>query len=135
MRFVDTNILLYAASAASTDLAKAWRARRLLVDEEVALSTQVLQEFYWVATRPYKLGLSHREAQKLVELWSLFPVQPITLGVVEDALWLVEAYKIGYWDAAILAAARHLGCDVVYTEDLNAGQTYAGVVVVNPFAE
>lgn len=55
--------------------------------------------------------------------------------MVEDALWLVEEYGISYWDAAIIAAARHLGCTVVYTEDLNAGQSYAGVVVVNPFAE
>ena len=36
-------------------------------------------------------------------------------------------------DAAIIAAARELGCQTVYSEDLNDGQTYDGVTVVNPF--
>jgi len=133
--FVDTNIFLYAASSAPVERAKTLRARQLLTTIDVALSTQVLQEFYWIATRPHKLGMSHEEAQKLNDLWKLFHIQPITIGVVEDALALCARYQITYWDAAIIAAARHLGCELLYSEDLNAGQRYDGVLVANPFVD
>jgi predicted nucleic acid-binding protein len=133
--FVDTNILLYAASSAPVERTKTLRARQLLTTIDVALSTQVLQEFYWIATRPHKLGLSHEEAQKLIDLWKLFRIQPITIGVVEDALALCARYQITYWDAAIVAAARHLGCELLYSEDLNSGQRYDGVLVANPFVD
>ena len=42
-------------------------------------------------------------------------------------------YRLSYWDAAITVAARRLGCDILYSEDLNHGQDYDGVKVVNPF--
>jgi predicted nucleic acid-binding protein len=131
--FVDTNILLYAAGNAASERAKSNTARRILRDEEVALSAQVIQEFYWVATRPNKLGLTHDEAMAFIDVWKLFPFQPITLGVVEDALFLSDQFRISYWDAAIVAAARHLNCERLYTEDLNDGQDYEGVTAVNPF--
>ena len=131
--FVDTNVLLYAASADVQEREKTTRSRQILTQEDIALSAQVLQEFYWVATRPHKLALSHREAQTYIDVWKLFPVQPITVGVIEDALYLCHRYQLSYWDAAIIAAARHLGCEQVLTEDLNHGQDYGGVRVVNPF--
>ena len=112
---------------------KTVRARQILTQEDIALSAQVLQEFYWVATRPHKLALSHLEAQKYIDVWKLFPVQPITVGVIEDALYLCYRYQLSYWDAAIIAAARHLGCEQVLTEDLNHGQDYGGVRVITPF--
>src|SRR5438128_7367018 len=125
--FVDTNILLYAAGNAPSERAKSAIARRLLKQIEVALSTQVLQEFYWVATRPHKLAFTHEEAMAFVNVWKLFRVQAISLGVVEDALVLCRDFRINYWDAAILAAARHLDCRTLYTEDLTNGQDYGGV--------
>jgi len=42
-------------------------------------------------------------------------------------------FQVSYWDAAILAAAKRLGCHTVYSEDMNHGQDYDGVCVVNPF--
>lgn len=131
--FVDTNVLLYAASADVQERDKTIRARQILTDEDIALSAQVLQEFYWVATRPHKLALSHLEAQAYIDVWKLFPVQPITVGVIEEALYLCQRYQLSYWDAAIIAAARHLGCEQVLTEDLNHGQYYEEVRVINPF--
>ena len=41
--------------------------------------------------------------------------------------WAYDSYS------AIIAAALELGCETVYSEDLNHGQLYAGVRVVNPF--
>jgi len=131
--FVDTNILLYAAGNAPSERAKAATARRILKHEEVVLSAQVIQEFYWVATRPNKLALTHDEAMAFIDVWKMFPVQSISLAVVEEALLLCHDFRISYWDAAIIAAARHLDCHTLYTEDLTDGQNYSGVTVVNPF--
>ncbi len=133
--FVDTNVLLYAAGNDPSERDKIWTARGLVRSEELLLSTQVLQEFYWVATRPNKLGLSHEEAKAYLDVWKLFRIQPVNLHTVEDALHLCHAYRISYWDAAILAAARQLTCDRLYTEDLSDGQDYGGVRVVNPFLQ
>ena len=135
MRFVDTNVLLYAVSRLPGDATKRGRARELLDSPELVLSAQVLQEFYVQATRPKgSSGLSHVEAVTFLSGLRHLPVQPITAGVVNDALALKERFQINYWDAAILAAARIAGCDSVYTEDLNPGQDYGGVRAVSPFA-
>ncbi len=58
----------------------------------------------------------------------------ITRDVVLAALATRQRFQISYWDAAILEAARSLGCDTVLSEDLGDGQDYAGVVVENPFS-
>lgn len=134
--FVDTNILVYAATPLSgPDATKSELARRLIREQDIVLSTQVLQEFYWAATRPHKLGLVHAEAMVWIDIFKRFPVQSVTLSVVEDALYLCAGYQISYWDAAIVAAARHANCRVVISEDLNHGQLYGGVVVQNPFVD
>lgn len=131
--FVDTNILLYAAGNAPSERVKSATARQVLKDEDLALSAQVLQEFYWVATRPHKLGLTHEEAVAFIDVWKMFPVLAISVGIVEEALFLCQDLRISYWDAAILAAARHLNCNTLYSEDFSHGTTYSGVKVVNPF--
>ena len=133
MVFVDTNILLYAAANEPAERKKSITARRILLNEEVALSAQVIQEFYWNATRPNKLAMRHDQAMVFINAWKMFPFQATTLGIVEDALFLCDEFRISYWDAAIVAAARHLNCKTLYTEDLNDGQDYEGVTVVNPF--
>ena len=135
MRFVDTNILLYAVGRVGERTGRTRRALELLDADDLALSVQVLQEFYWQATHPARpWDLSHEEAVGFIMSLERFPVQPLTLAVIHDAFDLAERFRIAYWDAAILAAARIAGCDTVYTEDLNDGQDYGGVRVVNPFA-
>jgi predicted nucleic acid-binding protein len=57
----------------------------------------------------------------------------ITTDLVLAATATRERFKISYWDAAIIEAARLLGCEVVLSEDLGDGQDYAGVRVENPF--
>lgn len=133
MVFVDTNVLLYAAANTPAERRKSITARRILVTENVGLSAQVLQEFYWIATRAKKLAMTHEQAMAFIDTWKKFPFKAIDLGVIEDALFLSGRFRISYWDAAIVAAARHLNCDTLYTEDLNHGQDYEGVVVLNPF--
>ena len=60
---------------------------------------------------------------------------PLTGELVLKAFSLQQRYQIAYWDAAIIAAAQEMGCRTLYSEDLNAGQNYAGVIVRNPFAD
>ncbi len=134
MRFVDTNILIYAAGRLPGDESKRRGALRILRSADLALSAQVLQEFYAQATRPTRPdALSHEEAQALVVAWSRFPIQSVTTELVMAAMACRVRFGISYWDAAIIEAARMLRCSQVLSEDLSHGQDYDGVTVVNPF--
>jgi predicted nucleic acid-binding protein len=133
--FVDTNVLLYAASGRPADAPKAARARQLIQDEPVSLSFQVLQEFYANAVSAKKLNLSPAEAAKWCAAWMQFPVASLSLETFVRTLEVAHKFKISNWDAAILAAAAQLGCPLVYSEDLAHGQDYDGVVVENPFRD
>lgn len=134
MRFIDTNVLLYAISRDPREDAKAGRANVVLESDDLALSVQVLQEFYVQATRTSRRDrISHDQAARLVESFTRFFVQPLTSAVMRDALDTKDRYGLSYWDAAIIEAGRHCGCDTVLSEDLDSGQDYRGVRVVNPF--
>jgi predicted nucleic acid-binding protein len=136
VRFVDTNVLLYAISHDPDEQAKAARANELLSAGDVGLSVQVLQEFYVQATRDSRADrLSQEQAAALVDSFRRFPVQETKIDVMLAAMSTRQRFGISYWDAAILEAARAMGCEVVLSEDLSAGQDYAGVRVENPFGD
>ncbi len=134
MRFVDTNVLLYAVSRDPQEQDKAARANEILADRDLALSVQVLQEFYVQATRASRRDpLTHGQATSLVESLLRFPVAEITTPVMLAALAARQRFQISYWDAAILEASRSVGCHLVLSEDLTHGADYGGVRVENPF--
>jgi predicted nucleic acid-binding protein len=137
VRFIDTNVLLYLVSKEPREARKAAAAAVLLDCEDLALSVQVLQEFYVQATRPRPAdagALTHEEAVKIIESLLLrFPVQEMSVAVLQAALQTRERYGISCWDASILEAARMLGCETVLSEDLSDRQAYGTVRVVNPF--
>lgn len=134
MRFVDTNVLLYAVSTDPVEASKSRTADDILSSRDLGLSVQVLQEFYVQATRESRADrLSHRQASQLVESFLRFSVQELTVAIVQAAQATCDRFLISYWDAAVLEAARTLGCEVVLTEDLADGQDYDGVRVENPF--
>lgn len=135
MRFVDTNVLLYAVSTARDERAKNRIALDILKCTDLALSVQVLQEFYVQATRAsHPHPLSHKQTVTLIESFKRYPVADITLSLMDSACECRQRYQVSYWDAAIIEAARVLGCATVLSEDLNHGQDFAGVRVQNPFA-
>ncbi len=135
LRFVDTNILLYATSSVPGEAAKRARAETLLEGDDLALSVQVLQEFYTQATRPTRAHrLDTQLARAFIRVWLRFPVQPMTLEVFHDALDIANAHRLSYWDSAILAATRACHCDTLYSEDLQHNARIAGIHIVNPFA-
>lgn len=134
MRFLDTNILLYAVSTATEEELKAKIALSLLEQDDWNLSIQVLQEFYVQATRASRVDrLPHAHAVALIESWLRFRVQETTVPVLQGALALRERFGLSFWDCTILSAARTAGCREVYSEDLAHERDYDGVRVINPF--
>ena len=134
MRFVDTNVLLYAISSDLAEQHKAKQANDILAERDLALSVQVLQEFYVQATRASRPDpISHQHAVRLIESFRRFPVQDLTDTIVMSALTARQRFQVSYWDAAIIEAARVVGCTEIMSEDLGDGQDYAGIRVTNPF--
>jgi predicted nucleic acid-binding protein len=133
-QFLDTNILLYSISQNPAESEKRDRAIELLSDDSSALSIQVLQEFYVQATRASRPDpIQHEFAAGLIEAWTRFRIQDMTLLVLNDALRVRKAFGFSFWDSAIVASALAMGCDRVYTEDLNHGQVVEGLTIINPF--
>jgi predicted nucleic acid-binding protein len=134
LRFLDTNILLYSISRDSTETTKRDRAVELIDAGNNALSVQVLQEFYVQATRPTRLDpLPHDIAAGLIRTWLRFRVQEISVPIMTGALEIKAAHRLSYWDAAIVAAARALGCRELYSEDMSHGRQIEGITIINPF--
>jgi predicted nucleic acid-binding protein len=77
--------------------------------------------------------LSHQLAVELIDAWRRFGVDDMTLPLVDSALWIKAAHRLSYWDCAIVAAARALGCRRLYSEDMSHGLEIEGVRIVNPF--
>lgn len=133
MNFIDTNIVLYAFGQ-DDGTGRPGIARRIIAEGDLAFSIQVFQEFYVQATHSRrKEPLSHDEAREVIDALTTYPVQTNDLAVFRDALSLRNAFKISFWDASILAAARALQCKTLLSEDLSHEQDYGGVIVINPF--
>ena len=134
LAFVDTNVLVYAFDA--SEPAKRARALELLGDEDLDLvvSAQVLNEFYWVATRKLTPPLAPELAHEVVRELSLGRVVPVDAQLVDRAIDLSRTHSLALWDAGVVVAAQIAGCGVLWTEDLNTGRLFDGVVVRDPFA-
>ncbi len=131
--FFDSNVLVYAAAGSDKDEPKRKRALELIESENFGTSAQVLQEFFVTVVRKAARPLSPAQALEWIEQWIAFPCQGIDHYLVRIAIERSVRYKMSYWDAAILVAAEALGADTVFSEDLNDGQQYGKVRVVNPF--
>ena len=127
--FFDTNVLVYLASG---DAAKAERAEAVLAGGG-AISVQVLNELTHVARR--KMALSWPELHRFLgALRSLLTVHPVTIETHETGLVLAKRYGFSTYDALIVAAALQAGCDRLWSEDMQHGQTLAeGLSIRNPF--
>lgn len=132
--FLDSNVLLYSCSAAAEDAGKRQVAENLILNHPFAISAQVLQEFIANALRKPRLGITESNIDATLQLATMVRVQPVTHELVVFAVMLRRRFQLSQWDATIVAAAAELGCKTVYSEDMNDGQDYAGVRVVNPFS-
>lgn len=133
--FVDTSILAYGLDAAdprkqaiAEDLAE-----RLWSQGRGALSIQVLQELFVTLTKRSPTAMPGTEASAAVAALARWRCHSPRPSDVLAAIDLATSAQISFWDAMIIRSASQLGCDVAWSEDLNDGQTYAGVTVRNPF--
>lgn len=133
-RFIDTNVLLYAVEVDRSDSTKTAIAREIVGQPDLALSAQVVGEFCNQATHPARSNvLTGAQAAAVATELDRYPILEITLDLILEALAIKVRYGISYWDAQIIAAAKALGCAELLSEDLQDGQDFGGVVVVNPF--
>jgi predicted nucleic acid-binding protein len=133
--FLDTNILVYAAAGREGEEGKRLRALDLVATREFGLSAQVLQEFFVTVTGKIAVPLPPREALEWIEQLEAFPCLPVDRSLVKIAVEVSQIHRVSYWDAAVIAAAEALGARILYTEDLNHGQSFGVVRAVNPFRE
>ena len=131
--FLDSNVLVYTDDAASPSKQKAALA---LVSESMrtkqgVVSLQVLQEYFWAATR--KLGVDAVTARAKVELLGAFSAPPIDIDDVLAAIDLHRLHQVSFWDGLIIRSAQQARCARIYTEDLQHGRRFDGVEIVNPF--
>ena len=134
MRFVDTNIPVYAVSTMPEDAPKQQAAEELLSQPDLAFSVQVFGEFYVQATRPSRPGaLLHDEALEVIDLLQQHHVHPLTMDTFTTAIRYRKMFDLSYWDCMVLAAAKLSGCEVVYSEDFSHDRDYDGIQVINPF--
>ena len=130
---LDTNVLVYAAMGRYAAPAKYRRARAIMADGNFAVSGQILQEFYVTVTRKSDKPPTADKALEWLERLRDRPCVQVDLDLVIRGAALSERYKTSYWDGAVLAAAECLQTPILCTEDLNHGQLYGSVRVVNPF--
>ena len=133
--FVDTNILVYgrdASEAQKNPIALEW-LEFLWRTQRGRLSTQVLQEYYQVVTRKLAPGLPRETARQDVLDLTAWRPHMIDAQVLERAWTIEDRFGLSWWDSLIVAAAQRLGARRLLTEDLQAGQDFDGLSVVNPF--
>ena len=134
--FVDTNVFVYRHDA--SDPAKQARAEQWIAFlarcRTGRLSFRILQELYATLTRVGRPHFDPADARRIVEALAVWQPIPISLDVLRRA-WLVEErFRLAWWDALVVAAAQSGECPVLLTEDLQHGQVFDVLRVVNPFA-
>jgi len=133
--FIDTNVLVYAEASDAPVKQRAALAllKQLYESTDGVVSTQVLQEYCNVALKKLRLSAQHIRAQ--LDLYEQFEVVHVTPTVIRSGLDLYQTRSLAFYDALIIASAQLAGCNVIFSEDLNTGETMAGVRIVNPFAQ
>jgi len=133
--FLDTNVLVYAVDTDPACTEKREQARMLIRKDQFGTSAQVIQEFYVTVTRKLATPLSPLTAARWVDRLTRVPFAPTDTLILKAAIIRSQAWKISYWDAAIISAAEALGATKLMTEDLNDGQFYGRVQAINPFKQ
>ena len=131
--FIDTNIIVYANDKRSVK--KQQKAieiiKSLMKNRSGIISTQVLQEYAYVAIS--KLKQSQDVVLRQLKLLEALEVINQSPEQIRRAVEIMNLYKIGFWDACIISNAEHANCNEIYSENLNTGQFYSGIQIVNPF--
>lgn len=130
--FVDTNVVVYAFDTAHPEKQKTAIAV-LESHSRLVISTQVLLEVWWVLTRRLAQPLAEDAASEVIDQLCRLPVVNADVEMVRRAIATCRRFDLAVWDAMIVEAARSAGCRLLLSEDLQAGQTFEGLTVENPF--
>lgn len=131
--FADTNILIYAASDPA-DPAKSEQARVALSVTHV-ISVQVLNEFVNVTRKKLRQDWTAvNAALNAIEATGI-EILPLTYDLHLAARQISQVHHLRIYDASIVAAALEAGCETLWSEDLQAGRTFGGLTVRNPFED
>ena len=133
--FFDTNILVYFVDGNDTRKQNIAQnlVKKAVQNRNGIISTQSLQEFFNVITKKCLCSKSH--AKTLVEMFSeQFPVTQVSVPQIQGAIDICIKHGVSFWDSLILSSANDSGCTIVYSEDMNNGQTIEGAKILNPFA-
>ncbi|HHU75714.1 MAG TPA: PIN domain-containing protein [Firmicutes bacterium] len=135
LQFVDTNIIVYAYDVSH---AEKWnRARSLLEDlwksGHGCISIQVLQELFVTLTRKIPKPIPVDTATRLIGDLGQWRLHTPGLESILEAVDIQQRNHLSFWDAMIVCSAKSMGCQTIWTEDLNANQVYENVKAVNPF--
>lgn len=130
--FIDTNIWLYAFIEGE-DGRKQARAKATIQDNEVILSTQVINEVCVNLLK--KTQLTEPDIQALiVSFYSHYTVVEIDQDILTKASALREQHHFSYWDSLIVASALAAQCTLLYTEDMHHGLRVENrLTLQNPF--
>ena len=135
LEFIDTNVLVYLFDNDSP--IKQARSRELIGSEfgNFVISPQVIGEFYVTVTRKLARPLSLGQALDAVSAFTSFRVREIHIGLVRAAIHRNISSQISYWDSLIIETAIEAGAARLITEDLQHGQDFDGLLVVNPYVK
>lgn len=133
--FLDTNILVYAhdVSAGPKNAIARDLVTELWAHKTGCLSIQVFQEFYVTVTQKVPRRMDPADAETILRGLSYWYVHEPKTEDVFQAIALQKRYQLSFWDAMIVQSAVQLECGQIWSEEMNPGQIYAGVQLVNPF--
>ncbi len=133
--FIDTNLLVYTIDKKDTRKQEAARGflKKMIQEHIPVISTQIIQEFYVVATA--KLKADPLVVKNIIHNFHNMELIKIDLELIEQAIDISVLSQISFWDSLVIAAAEKANCEYVVSEDLNTGQLYRGVKLLNPFTE
>ncbi len=133
--FVDTNVLVYFrdGSAGQKQRQSAEWIKRLWRTLGGRLSMQVIHEFYATVTRKLNPPVEREDARRDVRELMAWHPRPLDAALLNGGWKVQDSHNLSFWDALIVAAAQSAACDYLLTEDLQDGQSFDGLVVVNPF--
>jgi len=134
--FLDTNIIAYTFDKTAPE--KQTVSQQLVekaLSNEGVISYQVIQEFINLALHKFSPPMTERQTKRylqtvLLQICDHYPADIF----FERGLDVRERWRFGWYDSLIIAAALELGCDVLYSEDLQHEQKIETLTIINPFA-
>jgi len=131
--FIDTNILVYTLdqkNIVKRDMARKI-VKKVVESHQPVISTQVIKEFYVVASA--KLKADSIVVKNIIHNFHNMEIVNNDLDLIEQAIDISILSQLSFWDSLIIAAAEKANCEYVLSEDLNSGQNYRGIKLLNPF--